>query len=59
MASVAGLLVIVRFAAKLYVVKVRVGLDDWFVLAAMISSIPSAFINAYGLAADGLVYDAV
>jgi hypothetical protein len=57
MASVAGLLVIVRFATKLYVVKVQVGLDDWFVLAAMISSIPSAFINVYGLAANGLGRD--
>lgn len=57
MASVAGLLVIIRFATKLYVAKVPLGLDDWFVLIAMVSSIPSAFINGYGLAANGLGRD--
>lgn len=57
LASIAAALVIARFLCKLSVVGLRLGLDDWFVLAAMVSVIPSAFINVYGLARHGLGRD--
>lgn len=57
MAAVAALFMIIRFCYKLFVIKLDLGLDDWFVLAAMISAAPSAFITVYGTTANGLGKD--
>lgn len=57
LAVIAALFVIVRFAYKIFVIKVDIGLDDWFVLATMIAATPSAFITIYGTTANGLGKD--
>ena len=57
MAIFAGALVAIRFVTMLRVVKLKLWLDDWLILVAMTSMIPSAFINVFGLARHGLGRD--
>ena len=57
MAIIAVVFVIVRFCYNIFVLKVELRLDDWLLLATMLSCLPSAFISVYGLAANGLGKD--
>ena len=57
MAVVSAVFVIVRFVYKIFVIKADLGLDDWFVLAAIVSAAPSAYITAYRTSANGLGQD--
>lgn len=57
MACTAAFFVVLRIAYKLFVIKLDVGLDDWFILATMLTATPSAFITAYGTTANGLGRD--
>ena len=57
MGITAAIFVVLRFACKLFVVKVKFGLDDWFVLASAVATTPSIFINVFGTTANGLGRD--
>lgn len=57
LALIALAFVITRLVFKLFVVKVGLGLDDWFVLATMAAAVPSVFITIYGTTANGLGKD--
>ncbi|KPM37241.1 hypothetical protein AK830_g9309 [Neonectria ditissima] len=56
LAVVSALCVIQRFFSKVWW-KIGLGLDDWFLLATFVVSIPSLIINVYGAAANGLGRD--
>ncbi|KAM0551364.1 hypothetical protein ACHAPJ_008473 [Fusarium lateritium] len=51
-----GLFVIQRFATKLYW-KLPLGLDDCFIMLAMLVGVPCIVINAHGLAPNGMGRD--
>ncbi|KAH7120705.1 CFEM domain-containing protein, partial [Dactylonectria macrodidyma] len=57
MGGIAGAVVLIRFGYKIFVASVGLGIDDWFVLATMISCIPSGFITRLGTTANGLGKD--
>lgn len=57
MGILAAIFVIIRLVCKLFVVKARFGMDDWFVFASTATMIPSIFINIYGTTASGLGKD--
>lgn len=57
MFTLAGVFVIIRFAYKIFITSVGLGIDDWFVLATTIVAVPSAIITVYGTTANGLGKD--
>lgn len=54
MFSISAGFVVVRFAFKILVARVDIGMDDWAVLATTMLSIPSAIATVYGTVAHGL-----
>ncbi|KAJ4320912.1 hypothetical protein N0V84_005616 [Fusarium piperis] len=54
---VAGVFVAIRFGHILTISTIDFNIDDWLVLAAMLSVIPSAVITVYGTTANGLGRD--
>ncbi|OAQ93980.1 CFEM domain-containing protein [Purpureocillium lilacinum] len=57
LASLAAVFIITRFAYKIFVTRLDLGLDDVFVLATMVSAIPSAIITKFGTVPNGLGRD--
>ena len=57
MAVVSALFVIIRFGYKIFVIKTDMGLDDWIILVAIISAVPSAYITANCTTVNGLGKD--
>ncbi|KAM0425958.1 hypothetical protein ACHAPT_008897 [Fusarium lateritium] len=57
LAVVAGVFVAIRFGYKMTVSTISLDIDDWLVLASMLSFIPTAVITAYGTTANGLGKD--
>ena len=55
--SVAGAFTALRFAHKIIFMRYGLGLDDWFILATMVVTIPGVFITIYGMAPNGLGKD--
>lgn len=56
MAVIAAVCVLTRFGYKIST-KLDLGLDDWFVLATMVSAVPSAIITVFGTTKNGLGKD--
>ncbi|KAM6513579.1 hypothetical protein FALCPG4_015970 [Fusarium falciforme] len=57
LSAVAGAFVAIRFGYKLTVSTINPDIDDWLVLAAMLSFIPASVITVYGTTANGLGRD--
>lgn len=57
MAAIAALFIVIRFSYKIFVARVDLGWDDWFVLASMVVATPSAIITVHGTVANGLGRD--
>lgn len=57
MAVVAAVFLVTRLTYKLVIARVPLGLDDWLILAAFLTTIPSAVITVHGSAANGLGRD--
>lgn len=57
MVAVATAFVAIRFAFKIVVSKLDIGLDDWAVLATLIAATPSAIITVFGTTKNGLGQD--
>jgi hypothetical protein len=57
MITIAAVFVAIRFAFKVLYSKLEIGMDDWAVLATLISAIPSAIVTVYGTVAHGLGQD--
>jgi hypothetical protein len=57
MLSIASVFVIIRFAFKIMYSKLDIGLDDWAVLATLLTAIPSAIVTVYGTVRHGLGQD--
>jgi hypothetical protein len=57
MIVIASVFVAIRFAFKVLYSKLEIGMDDWAVLATLISAIPSAIVTVYGTVAHGLGQD--
>ncbi|ROT43748.1 CFEM domain-containing protein [Sodiomyces alkalinus F11] len=57
MAVTAAIFLVIRFVYKIFMAHVELGMDDWIILAAAISMIPSAVITVHGSAANGLGRD--
>ncbi|KAH7237926.1 hypothetical protein B0J15DRAFT_503198 [Fusarium solani] len=57
LAITTGVIVAVRFGYKMIVSTVRLGIDDWLVLASMLSFVPTAVITVYGTTPNGLGKD--
>lgn len=55
--SVTAAFVIVRFAYKFSFTMQEIGLDDWAVLATLMTAIPSALVTVYGTVKHGLGQD--
>ncbi|KAJ3537025.1 hypothetical protein NM208_g6480 [Fusarium decemcellulare] len=56
LASIAGVFVVIRFAYKIFIGSLGFGLDDWLVLVAMITVVPSTVI-IYATTTNGLGKD--
>ncbi|KAJ3456348.1 hypothetical protein MRS44_016371 [Fusarium solani] len=54
---VAGVFVAIRFGYKLSVSTINIDIDDWLVLAAILSFIPAAVITVHGTTANGFGRD--
>ncbi len=52
-----GVFVILRFATKIFIIKVPIALDDWFILITTVVGVPSSVINVHGTTANGLGRD--
>ncbi|KAL2759355.1 hypothetical protein ACRALDRAFT_1074319 [Sodiomyces alcalophilus JCM 7366] len=57
MIVVATVFLLIRFGYKLFIGRLELGMDDWIILAASITMIPSAVITVHGSAANGLGRD--
>ncbi|WYZ46618.1 hypothetical protein EsH8_IX_000843 [Colletotrichum jinshuiense] len=57
MAVVAAFCVFCRIGYKIFVTKLDLGWDDWFILATLIAAMPSIVIAVYGTSANGLGKD--
>lgn len=57
MAALAFGSVIIRFVFKIFIAKLQLGLDDWFILASITVVIPSAVVAEIGTTANGLGKD--
>ncbi|KAM5343972.1 hypothetical protein ACJ41O_012509 [Fusarium nematophilum] len=57
LACIAATFVVTRFAYKIFMTALGLGLDDWLVLATMITVVPSTVITIYGATANGLGRD--
>ncbi|RSL58435.1 hypothetical protein CEP54_007771 [Fusarium duplospermum] len=57
LSAVAGAFVAIRCGYKLTVSTIILDMDDWLVLAAMLSFIPASVITVYGTTANGLGRD--
>ncbi|KAH7142161.1 CFEM domain-containing protein [Dactylonectria macrodidyma] len=57
LACIAGVFVVIRFACKIFVGSLSLGLDDWLVLLAMITVVPTTIITVTGMTASGLGKD--
>ncbi|KAH6689805.1 CFEM domain-containing protein [Plectosphaerella plurivora] len=57
MAAFAAACVITRFAYKIFLAGLDLGIDDWFILASLIAIVPSAIITVYGTTPNGLGRD--
>jgi hypothetical protein len=55
--SLASVMVIVRLVYKKFFMMNDLGLDDWFILLALIGAVPSAILNVALLSANGLGRD--
>lgn len=56
MVVTAAVSILIRFAYKLWS-KLEIGMDDWLILATIISAIPSAVLTVHGAAKNGLGRD--
>jgi hypothetical protein len=57
MVSIAAAFVVIRFIFKIVYSKLEIGLDDWTVLACLLSTVPSAIITVFGTVKHGLGQD--
>ncbi|KAH3946568.1 hypothetical protein HBH53_129600 [Parastagonospora nodorum] len=57
MISITAVFVIIRFAFKIVYSKLEIGLDDWAVLACVLTAIPSAIVTVFGTVRHGLGQD--
>jgi hypothetical protein len=57
MVTIASVFVVVRFAFKIAYSKSEIGLDDWAVLATLMTGIPSIIVTNYGTVKHGLGQD--
>ncbi|KAI8935069.1 hypothetical protein NX059_007664 [Plenodomus lindquistii] len=57
MVSFAAVFVAIRFAYKIVVAQLDIGMDDWTVLACLVSAAPSAVITVFGTVKNGLGRD--
>jgi hypothetical protein len=57
MVSIAAAFVLIRFVFKMVYSKLEIGLDDWTVLACLLTTVPSAIITVFGTVKHGLGQD--
>jgi hypothetical protein len=57
MVGIAAAFVVIRFAFKVVYSKLEIGLDDWAVLATLLTATPSAIVTVYGTVEHGLGQD--
>jgi len=57
MVSIAAAFVFIRFIFKIVYSKLEIGLDDWTVLACLLTTVPSAIITVFGTVKHGLGQD--
>ncbi len=57
MGVLSGFFVLLRLGYKTIMIKVFLTLDDWFILLAILSGVPSSILVVHGTVANGLGQD--
>jgi hypothetical protein len=57
MLAITAAFVVIRFAFKIAYSKLEIGLDDWAVLACLLTAIPSGIVTVFGTVKHGLGQD--
>lgn len=54
---ISGATILMRLGFKLFIAKTGLGFDDWFILATILTGVPSSVITSEGLIPNGLGRD--